>query len=69
MKTKVIYEDGSIKTVHVSRIEDLVEKGKVAAYNIEDKWIEVRRRQVTDFGYQGPERRKSHFTIFRRVHC
>jgi hypothetical protein len=64
MKTKVIYGDGSIETVHVSKIDDLAEEGKIAAYQIYDKWVEVRRKQVTDGKYQGPERRKSHFTIY-----
>lgn len=63
MEAKVIYRDGSIGVVNVSKIFDLTEEGKIAAYQVYHRWVEVRRRQVSDPNFQGPERRKSYFTI------
>lgn len=66
METKVIYSDGSVQIVHISKIEDLTEEGKIAAYQIHDRWVELRRKQVADPNYQGPERRKSHFIVINK---
>lgn len=63
MKVRVICGDGSLATVDITEIEDLAEDEKIAAYKIRDRWVEVRRRPVTNPGYQGPERRKSHFFV------
>ncbi len=63
MEIKVIYGDGSIGVVNVSRIDDLTEEGKIVAYEIHRRWVEVRRSQASDPHFQGPERRKSHFII------
>jgi len=63
MEAKVIYRDGSIGIVGVLEIDDLAEEGKIAAYKIYHKWIEIRRKHVYDSNYKGPERRKSNFII------
>ena len=63
MEAKVIYIDGSIGVVDVSRIYDLHEENKIAAYQIYHGWVEVRRKQLSAPNFQGPERRKSHFTM------
>ncbi len=61
--TKVIYSDGTLGQVDSSVIEELRTEGKIAAYQDFHTWIEVRRNLSSDQSYQGPERRKSHFTI------
>jgi hypothetical protein len=63
MEAKVIYSDGSFGAVDVSRLHDLTEESKIAAYQVYHRWVEVRRRQVSDPNYQGQERRKSYFII------
>ncbi len=63
MMTRVIYRDGSIDVVDDSIIDGLRKEGKIAAYKVVHRWVEVRRKQLTDPNYQGPERRKSHFTM------
>lgn len=61
MVIKVISTYGSIELALASEIEHLTRENRIAAYHVENKWVEIRRRQVTDPGYRGPERRKSHF--------
>ncbi len=63
METKVIYRDGSIDVVDALTIDKLKEDGKIAAYQVSHRWVEVRRKLLSDPNYQGPERRRSHFTI------
>ncbi len=63
METKVIYRGGSIGVVHVSRLEDLADEGRIVAYQIHNRWVEFRRKQQSDPNYQGPERRRSHFIM------
>ena len=63
METKVIYRDGSIGVVDASTVDKIRAEGEIAAYQVSHKWVEVRRKQVSDPNYQGPERRKSHFII------
>jgi hypothetical protein len=58
MLTKVIYRDGTFGEVDSSRIDELKSEGRIAAYHIYHRWIDVRRKQLSDTDYHGVERRK-----------
>jgi hypothetical protein len=60
MLIKVIYADGSSGMLRTSRLSKLISKNRIAAYEVFDRWIEVRRKQ-SHSGYPGPERRKQGF--------
>lgn len=58
MMTKIIYRDGTLDIVDASIIEGLRNEGKIAAYQVFHRWVEVRRMQQSNPDYHGPERRK-----------
>jgi hypothetical protein len=58
MLTKVIYRDGKVGEVVSSTIEELRHEGKIAAYQVFHRWVEVRREQQSNPNYKGSETRK-----------
>ncbi len=52
---KVIFASGRIGEVRPSRLGRLLRLHRIAAYKPFDTWVEVRRKERTD--YRGPERR------------
>jgi hypothetical protein len=56
MLIKVIYSDGFIGMLKITRLAKLVKMNRIAAYESFDGWVEVRRK-LKNPDYQGPERR------------
>ncbi len=63
---KVIYVDQSAGKIAESRLDDLIAKGKIAAFYGSDGWVAVKSAQISSAGvgrqHNLKERRKEHET-------
>lgn len=63
----VVYDDGSMGSVAVSRLDALIASGRIRSFMRADGWVRVGVDPIRRINCQGRDRRKNVHDVMRRV--